>query len=342
MPTTAIVPAPISAPATPTSTWDDARQEQSWRHAFADWWGSRSPNTRRTYESQWKHWLAWCREHGAEPAPADPINVAAYIRWRGQQRKANGQLLSRATIDQIRPAIGSFHKAAGMGDPCSDARVKAAAAAVKRDPERARPLEQVDGLTLEEIRTITEMVELSQRMAARRDATWGERQRAERDAFDLALIEVMFSAGLRRSEAAALVWADIADIGEGEATITVRRSKTDQEGHGAVRFLGHKTLTRLMAIRPSDAGPDQSVFGISGSTIASRIKRCAERAGIKGRISGHSCRRGMAEELVAQGASTAEVMHEGRWSSPQMVARYTSKQDATRGAMARIQRERRS
>ena len=38
---------------------------------------------------------------------------------------------------------------------------------------------------------------------------------------------------LRRSEAAALVWGDIEFRADGTARVTVRRSKTDQEGTGA-------------------------------------------------------------------------------------------------------------
>ena len=47
----------------------------------------------------------------------------------------------------------------------------------------------------------------------------------------MALVPTLASAALRRSEAAALRWEDIIDLGEG--MLTVRRSKTDAEGQGA-------------------------------------------------------------------------------------------------------------
>ena len=45
---------------------------------------------------------------------------------------------------------------------------------------------------------------------------------------------------LRVSEAAALE-------GEGPNTLTIRRSKTDQEGEGAVQYIGEPTVARVRA-----------------------------------------------------------------------------------------------
>ena len=52
---------------------------------------------------------------------------------------------------------------------------------------------------------------------------------------------------LRVSEIAALRLGDIERTDDGTATVTVRASKTDQEGEGAVLFLGVPTLARLDA-----------------------------------------------------------------------------------------------
>ncbi len=51
-------------------------------------------------------------------------------------------------------------------------------------------------------------------------------------------------------------------------------------------------------------------------------------------MSGHSCRVGMAQDLVASGADMAGVMQAGRWKSPQMPARYSARLEAKRGAVA--------
>ena len=64
---------------------------------------------------------------------------------------------------------------------------------------------------------------------------------------DAAILAVASDAMLRVSELAAL---RVGDIGAGEdnaATVTVRHSKTDQEGEGAVLFLGASTAARISA-----------------------------------------------------------------------------------------------
>ena len=64
---------------------------------------------------------------------------------------------------------------------------------------------------------------------------------------DAAILAVASDAMLRVSELAAL---RVGDIGAGEdnaATVTVRHSKTDQEGEGAVLFLGPSTAARISA-----------------------------------------------------------------------------------------------
>ena len=64
---------------------------------------------------------------------------------------------------------------------------------------------------------------------------------------DAALIQVMSDALFRISEAAALNVADVQRQADGSGTVTVRSSKTDQEGRGHIRYLGAPTMQRLSA-----------------------------------------------------------------------------------------------
>ena len=57
-------------------------------------------------------------------------------------------------------------------------------------------------------------------------------QAAERARFDVALVATLSDGGLRRSEAAALTWADVQRWDDGSGRITVVRSKTDVEAAG--------------------------------------------------------------------------------------------------------------
>jgi hypothetical protein len=71
--------------------------------------------------------------------------------------------------------------------------------------------------------------------------------------------------------------------------------------------------------------------------LARRAAPALRRLGVApDAVSGHSCRVGMAQDLVAAGLDVAAVMQAGRWQSAAMVARYTAAQQAERGAVARF------
>ena len=67
-------------------------------------------------------------------------------------------------------------------------------------------------------------------------------------------------AGEGRRQAAALTWADVEFRSDGSGRLTVTRSKTDQEGEGAVQYLGRFAARALRRIRGTD--PAGRVFGL--------------------------------------------------------------------------------
>ncbi len=150
---------------------------------------------------------------------------------------------------------------------------------------------------------------------------------------------------LRVSELQAL---DVADLDFSTSTVTVRRSKTDQEGEGAVLYLGKPTLKRVrkwLEAAELEEGPlfrRVRVGGVVGESrlsqqaIRSIIKDRAEAAGVEGRVSGHSLRVGSAQSLAAAGATLVEMQQAGRWESPTMPGHYARAELASRGAVARL------
>ena len=79
------------------------------------------------------------------------------------------------------------------------------------------------------------------------------------------------------------------------------------------------------------------VFNLHPDTIRRRLQQAARAAGLPSwrDITGHSGRVGMAQDLSAAGFALPELMTAGRWKSPRMPARYTERQAAGRGAVAR-------
>ena len=167
-------------------------------------------------------------------------------------------------------------------------------------------------------------------MAAIRGALNGRVDTHWRTARDMAIVSVMSDAGLRRSEAAALTWADVARETDGSGRITVRRSKTDQLAAGAVVAITPQALAdldRFAALRPP-ASESARVFGVTDGQIARRIAAAAAAAGLDGDYRGHSGRVGMAQRMTRNGAPVAAVMRQGRWQSVRMVAAYTRNEAA--------------
>ena len=121
----------------------------------------------------------------------------------------------------------------------------------------------------------------------------------------------------------------------------LRRSKTDQEAEGVVLYLGREAAQALQAIRHAAEllDPGASVFGMTTRNIGKRVTAAAKAAGLGDGYTGHSGRVGMAQDLVKSGVELPALMTAGRWKSSKMPARYTERQAADRGAVARYYQE---
>ena len=177
--------------------------------------------------------------------------------------------------------------------------------------------------------------------AVRAENAWAARRRGQ---VDIALLSVLRDGLLRRSEAAALRWGDVEIQGRGSARLHVRRSKTDPEAEGAALYIGSDAASALVAIMSEGfavVDPSTPVFGLSASQIGRRVNAAAKAAGLGDGFTGHSGRVGMAQDLAAAGVELPALMTAGRWKSSRMPARYTERQAAGRGAVARYYQGRR-
>ena len=265
-----------------------------------------APNTRRAYRTAWAAFDRWADGEGLQAIPAAPAAVAAYLAARSEAGR------SLSSLHLARQAIRAAHIGAREADPAASEGVRR----VLRGLSRQRAGEgrrQAAALTAEALAAIRATA------AAPRTGPAGRTESPQaariRGAVDVALASVMRDAMLRRSEAAALEWADVELRPDGSGRLTIRRSKTDQEGEGAVQYLGKGTAAAVREIRPGNPDPDARVFGLR---------------------SGHSARVGMARDLVASGASVAAVQIAGRWASVRMPAHYARGELAARGAVARF------
>jgi site-specific recombinase XerD len=297
---------------------DMALPVEGWERVLDAARKSRSDATTKTYRTYLSAWAVHARKRGVPVRPAHPAAVAEWLTSMADEGK------SVSTLQVARAALAAAHREAGLEDPTTTELVRRVLSGLTREAARngKRPT-QVKGLTADDLRRILAYFNAPDTPAP-----------SPATIRDIALIQVMRDALLRRGEAAALVWADISRAVDGSGRLVIRHSKTDQEGKGAVMFLGKATMEALDQIRPAQASLQSSVFGISGPYISIRVSQLAQRAGLGKGYSGHSCRVGMAQDLAAEGYSLAQLMTAGRWTNPAMPARYTRNQAAARNAVA--------
>ena len=100
-------------------------------------------------------------------------------------------------------------------------------------------------------------------------------------------------AGMRRSEVSALRWTDVAD-GDG-VLVTVRRSKTNQEGETKdVRFVKGGVARAIRTLRAAEnPATEDRVVPLSPKMVGLRFQAAAKAAGVE-QITAHSGRVGLA------------------------------------------------
>ena len=306
--TTAIVVRPVADPAILEPLASRARDYIEAAHA---------PNTRRAYHSDWKHFTAWCAGHGLQALPAAAETVAMYLSDLAETHKP-------ATIGRKLVTIGQAHKADGHESPTEAAPVRAVWKGIRRVFGTA-PDQKAAAVT-EDIRAMVATLD---------ESPMGRRDRA--------LLLVGFAGALRRSELVALDRADVLITREG-VTLSIRHSKTDQEGEGAkVAILNGRNpetcpvkalavwLRTLKAhgheggavFRPVDRHGNIGDGRLSGYAVALIVKRTATAAGLDpDTYAGHSLRSGFITSAARNQVSERLIMRQSRHKSERVMRGY--------------------
>ena len=157
---------------------------------------------------------------------------------------------------------------------------------------------------------------------------------------DRALVLLGFAGAFRRSELVGLDVEDCAFSKDG-LTVTLRRSKTDQDGAGRKVGIPYgsnpdtcpvRVLQSWMELAGITTGPlfrsltrhGQAQPGrLAGIDVARIVKKLAKRAGLdSAKYAGHSLRAGHATSAAIAGASERSIMNQTGHRSLQMVRRY--------------------
>jgi integrase len=161
---------------------------------------------------------------------------------------------------------------------------------------------------------------------------------------DRALLLLGFAGAFRRSELVALQVADIAFVSEG-MRVTIRRSKTDQEGAGqviavprgkkscpaeAVRaWLDAASIKEGPVFRSISKGGRPRASALTPHSVGLILKRYAVAAGLDpGEFGAHSLRAGFLTSAAAQGASIFKMMDVSRHKSADSLRGYVRDAEA--------------
>ena len=194
---------------------------------------SKAENTLRGYQTDWRQFCAWCEGHNQCPLPARPDAVASYIADCADHLKVG-------SIQRRLNAIAEAHKAVGLESPTHSPIVANTMKGIRRTMGTA-PAQKAPALT-DDIRAMVDVADVG---------IIGVRDRA--------LILFGFAGAFRRSE---LVGLDVADCGFSKdgLTVTLRRSKTDQEGQGRKVGIPYGANPDTCPVRTVQAWLEQAVI----------------------------------------------------------------------------------
>jgi integrase len=295
--------------------------------------GRRADATIRAYDADLRAFQAYLHDRGQPAAlPATPLLVAAFVSAESRADERPGHerpARAIATIERRLAAIGKAHQLAGLGDPTKDQRVRDAMTGARRRL-RTAPTKEKAALSLEDLEHMLEAIPPSTH-ANRRDR---------------ALLLTGIAGAFRRSELVALDVEDVRFVAEG-MLISIRRSKTDQEGQGATlaiaygdrpdfcavrslkSWLEHAGIRRGPIFRRIRAGDRLTGDRLTDRSVALVVKRHAEPVGLDPELfAGHSLRSGGITAAVREGHDERELARLSRHKNMDVLRGYIRRESA--------------
>jgi integrase len=300
-----------------------------------------SDNTRRAYNSDWRHYEDWCRRQDLLALPPDPEVIGLYLTaCASGAATADCKPSSVATIERRLSALVWHFRNLGEFFDRNDRHVATVLAGIRNT--HAKPPLQKEAVLPADIIAMLETLD--------RGTLRGLRDRA--------MLLIGFAGGLRRSEITGLdCGRDETDDGRGwieildKGMVVTLRGKTGwrevEIGRGSsdatcpiaalktwLKFarIGHGALFRRVTGHGKDVGPDR----LTDKQVARLVKQSALRAGVRGdlpegerksKFSGHSLRAGLASSAEVD---ERYVQRQLGHASAEMTRRYQRRRDRFR------------
>jgi site-specific recombinase XerD len=275
---------------------------------------SKASNTVKAYRSDWNDFTRWCGSHNLVALPASAETVAFYLSDLATTHKAS-------TLTRRVSAISQAHQIAGYETPTKSSKLRMVMAGIRRTKGTAA-----------DAKTPVMIDELKRMIARLPENLLGTRDRA--------LLLIGFTGGFRRSELVGLDRDAVAITRDG-LVVTIRQSKTDQDGEGQkiglpfgsnpatcpVRsfqdWLEAGGIVEGPLFRPINRYGKMGCKRLSTKAVARIVKRYIKGIGLDAtNFAGHSLRSGLATSAAIAGASEAAIMRQTRHRSLVTVRRY--------------------
>lgn len=259
----------------------------------------RSDRTKKEYERDWSYFIGWCDQQGLSSLPALPATVALYVT-------AHAAKLRPDTLGRRAMVVRLVHNQAGLPDPTSDPMVQQVLSGIRRTHGRAH--EKKAPIIVEDLKRV---------IGAIPSTLIGHRDRA--------LLLLGFQTALRRSELVGLDVEDLEYTSQG-IVVTIRRSKTDQEGEGRRVGVPYARTPGMCAVRavkawlhvagiktgpifrPIDRHDNVRDRRLTDHSVAVLVKSRAEAAGLDPeKFAGHSLRSGFATSCAMVGMEERDI-----------------------------------
>ena len=269
---------------------------------------SKSHNTLRSYQADFKDFSAFCVKNGLNSMPTEPKILALYLTHLSATSKFS-------TLKRRIASISVIHKIKGHYLDTKHPIIMENLHGIKRlkgtNQKAKKPI------LINNLKSIINVIDQS------------EISKNIRNKYrDKAIILIGFSGGFRRSELVNIDCDDIEFVSEG-VKIFVKRSKTDQSGEGMTKGIPYFPNSEYCPVISLKNWIENSkiksgkVFNISDKSVALIVKKYASLAGLDSKkYSGHSLRSGFATSTAEFGAEERSIMAMTGHKTTQMVRRY--------------------
>lgn len=331
--------------------------EQRQHEKVVAWTAAAAPNSVRAMRSDLRVVDAFQQRFSQPTLPLSPAQLYLLLEELARAGK------SKASISRLVASMTRLHTLAGL-PTCVDELVQFKLKQIRRTD--IRPVAQARGLRLKgETNDVIDGEATPLSLLALLDALPYDPAGIR----DRALLSITYDAGLRRSEAVRIRVEHVERLPNGEGSLFIPRSKTDQEGEGARAWLSSRSIEyldawlslteigdgfvfRSLSYRVSERGhlSEAAVGAILkarlktylGEMEANGLLNAAERNAIVRSSSGHSLRVGCDQDLFAVGLDIGAIMQALRWTNPKQPLAYARHLAPSTSKLASLMRRARS